>query len=48
MITIELLQKVCPGTKEYLETNDVSKSIVFANKVASVVIQEKGVSVYTE
>ena len=35
-------------TKKYLETNDVSKSIVFANKVASVVIQEKGVSVYTE
>ena len=35
-------------SKKYLETNDVSKSIVFANKVASVVIQEKGVSVYTE
>ena len=33
-------------TKEYLETNDVSKSIVFANKVASVVIQKKGVAVY--
>ena len=32
--------------KEYLETNDVSKSIVFANKVASVVIQKKGVAVY--
>lgn len=35
-------------TKKYLETNDVSASILFANKAASVVIQQKGVSVYTE
>lgn len=35
-------------TKKYLETNDVSNSILFANKVASVVIQKKGVSIYTE
>lgn len=33
-------------TKTYLETNDVSKSIVFANLVASEVIQHKGVSIY--
>lgn len=33
-------------TKEYLETNDVSKSIVFANKAASIVIQQKGVVIY--
>lgn len=35
-------------TKKYLETSDVSNSILFANKVASVVIQKKGVSIYTE
>lgn len=33
-------------TKKYLETNDVSTSIIFANKAASVVIQKKGVAVY--
>lgn len=33
-------------TKTYLETNDVNKSIVFANKAASVVIQKKGVGIY--
>lgn len=35
-------------TKKYLETNDINQSILFANKVASVVIQKKGVSVYTD
>jgi D-glycero-beta-D-manno-heptose-7-phosphate kinase len=33
-------------TKEYIESGDIDKSIVFANKAASVVIQKKGVSVY--
>lgn len=33
-------------TKTYLETYDVNKSIVFANKAASVVIQKKGVGIY--
>jgi D-beta-D-heptose 7-phosphate kinase/D-beta-D-heptose 1-phosphate adenosyltransferase len=33
-------------TKEYIESGDVSKSIVFANKAASVVIQKKGVGIY--
>jgi bifunctional ADP-heptose synthase (sugar kinase/adenylyltransferase) len=35
-------------TKEYISTNDVSQSIVYANKVASVVIQKKGIGIYTE
>jgi D-beta-D-heptose 7-phosphate kinase/D-beta-D-heptose 1-phosphate adenosyltransferase len=35
-------------TKEYISTNDVSHSIVYANKVASVVIQKKGIGIYTE
>jgi D-beta-D-heptose 7-phosphate kinase/D-beta-D-heptose 1-phosphate adenosyltransferase len=33
-------------TKEYIESGDIDKSIVFANKAASVVIQKKGVGVY--
>lgn len=33
-------------TKKYLETNDVSLSIVFANKAASQVVQLKGIGVY--
>jgi bifunctional ADP-heptose synthase (sugar kinase/adenylyltransferase) len=35
-------------TKKYLETTDISQSILFANTVASVVIQKKGVGIYTE
>jgi bifunctional ADP-heptose synthase (sugar kinase/adenylyltransferase) len=35
-------------TKEYIESGDVSKSIVFANKAAANVIQKKGVTIYTE
>jgi D-beta-D-heptose 7-phosphate kinase/D-beta-D-heptose 1-phosphate adenosyltransferase len=33
-------------TKEYIASGDIDKSIVFANKAASVVIQKKGVGVY--
>jgi bifunctional ADP-heptose synthase (sugar kinase/adenylyltransferase) len=35
-------------TKKYIETKDVSESIVFANKAAGKVIQQRGVTVYTE
>jgi D-beta-D-heptose 7-phosphate kinase/D-beta-D-heptose 1-phosphate adenosyltransferase len=33
-------------TKEYIKSGDIDKSIVFANKAASIVIQKKGVGVY--
>ena len=32
-------------TLKYLETNDVSKSIIFANKMASIVVSKRGVSI---
>jgi bifunctional ADP-heptose synthase (sugar kinase/adenylyltransferase) len=35
-------------TKKYIETNDVSQSILFANHTAGKVIKERGVTVYTE
>jgi bifunctional ADP-heptose synthase (sugar kinase/adenylyltransferase) len=35
-------------TKEYISTNDVSQSILYANKVAGVVIQKKGIGIYAE
>jgi D-beta-D-heptose 7-phosphate kinase/D-beta-D-heptose 1-phosphate adenosyltransferase len=35
-------------TKEYISTNDVSHSILYANKVAGVVIQKKGIGIYAE
>ena len=31
-------------TLKYLETNDVSESIIFANKMASIVVSKRGVS----
>jgi D-beta-D-heptose 7-phosphate kinase/D-beta-D-heptose 1-phosphate adenosyltransferase len=34
--------------KEYIRTNDVSQSILYANKVAGVVIQKKGIGIYAE
>lgn len=35
-------------TRKFIETNDVSESIVFANHAAGQVIQQRGVSIYTE
>lgn len=35
-------------TRKFIETNDVSQSIVFANHAAGQVIQQRGVTVYTE
>jgi ribokinase len=32
-------------TVKYLETKDVEKSIIYANKMASIVVQKRGVSV---
>lgn len=35
-------------TRKYIETKDVSQAIVFANHAAGQVIQQRGVTVYTE
>ena len=35
-------------TKEYIGTKDVSQSVIYANKVAGMVVQKKGIGIYTE